>query len=179
MYFNKYCSIKINQNTNSINRFLNGALDVSGQHHHHHHLGACQVQQEEPHPVHVGVAPDLAVDPGPGDHPAPLVLQPLGPVPAVDGGEQASAGVADVDLRVLAARRPDHGPALRVVLDVQRELAVVVVDLAHAGALVEVYGEQVPVVSLGREGGREGGGSVCTKIYLDVLCTCIFMIIYI
>ena len=113
----------------------------------HHSPDPCGVQQE-PHPVHVGVAPDLPVDPGPGDHPAALVLQPLGPVPAVDGRQQPAAGVADVDLRVLAAGRPHHGPALQVILDVQGELAVVVVDLAHAGALVKVYGEQVPVVCL-------------------------------
>lgn len=66
----------------------------------------------------------------------------------MDGGQKAPGGVADVHLGVFAAGRPDQGPAQRVVLDVEGELPVVVVDLPHPGALIEVYGEQVPVVSL-------------------------------
>lgn len=69
----------------------------------------------------------------------------------MDGGQQAAASVADVDLGVLAAGGPDQRAAERVVLDVQGELPVVVVDLAHPGALVKVDGQQVPVVSLGKE----------------------------
>jgi len=101
-----------------------------------------------PHFVCVRVAPYLPVDPGSGHHAVVLVLQPLGPVPAADGRQQPSGRVADVHLGVLAAGRPDHGPAQRVVLDVEGELPVVVVDLAHPGALVEVDGQQVPVVCL-------------------------------
>lgn len=55
------------------------------------------------HSVGIRVAPDLAVDPGPGHNPLVLVIQPLGPVATVDGRQQAAAGVADVDLGVLAA----------------------------------------------------------------------------
>lgn len=103
------------------------------------------------HSVSICVAPDLAVDPGPGHHPLVLVIQSLGPVAPADGRQQAATGVADVDLGVLAAGGPDQRPAQRVVLDVQGELPVVVVDLAHPGALVEVDGQQVPVVSLERK----------------------------
>lgn len=98
--------------------------------------------------VCIRVAPDLAVDPGSGHHLVVFVLQPLGPVSAVNGCQQAPARVADVDLGVLAAGGPDHGPAQRIVLDVQGELAVVVVDFPHPCALIEVYGQQVPVVCL-------------------------------
>lgn len=98
--------------------------------------------------VCICVAPDLAVDPGSGHHLVVFVLQPLGPVPAVNGRQQASTRVANVDLSVLAAGGPDHGPAQRIVLDVEGELAVVVVDFSDPGALIEVYGQQVPVMCL-------------------------------
>lgn len=100
------------------------------------------------YPVCVRVAPDLAVDPGSGHHLVIFILQPLGPVAAVNGRQQASARVADVDLGVLAAGGPDHRPAQRIVLDVEGELAVVVVDFPDSGALIEVYGQQVPVMCL-------------------------------
>lgn len=98
--------------------------------------------------VCIRVAPDLAVNPGSGHHPVVFVLQPLRPVPAVNGWQQASARVANVDLGVLAAGGPHYGPAQRVILDVEGELAVVVVDFPHSGALIEVYGQQVPVMCL-------------------------------
>lgn len=98
--------------------------------------------------VCIRVAPDLAVDPGSGYHLAVFVLQPLRPVPTVNGWQQASTRVANVDLGVLAAGGPYHGPAQRVILDVEGELAVVVVDFPDSRALIEVYGQQVPVMCL-------------------------------
>lgn len=98
--------------------------------------------------VCIRVAPDLAVHPGSRHHPVVFVLQPFGPLPAVNGRQQASTRVANVDLGVLAAGGPDHGPAKRIILDVEGELAVVVVDFPDLGALIEVYGQQVPVMCL-------------------------------
>lgn len=98
--------------------------------------------------VCIGVAPDLAVDPGSGYHLVVFVLQPLRPVSAVNGRQQAPSGVANVDLGVLAAGGPDHGSAQRIILDVEGELAVVVIDFPDSGALIEVYGQQVPVMCL-------------------------------
>lgn len=69
----------------------------------------------------------------------------------MDGGQQPSPGVADIDLGVLAAGGPDHRAAQRVVLDVERELPVVIIDLPDSGALIEVDGQQVPVVCLKRK----------------------------
>ena len=66
----------------------------------------------------------------------------------MDVGDLARGGVCGVDLVVLAARRPQDGPPLRVVQDPQGELAVVVVDLAHPCGRVKVDGEEVSVVGL-------------------------------
>ena len=64
--------------------------------------------------------------------------------------------VRHVDHRQAAARQPHGGPALDVVHDAQRELAVVVVDLLRARVAVEVDGEEVASVGL-RGGDQEGG----------------------
>lgn len=98
--------------------------------------------------VCIRVAPDLAVDPGSRHHLVVFVLQPFGPVAAVNGCQQATTRVANVDLGVLAAGGPDHGPAQRIILDVEGELTVVVIDFPDLGALIEVYGQQVPVMCL-------------------------------
>lgn len=100
--------------------------------------------------VCVCVAPDLAIDPGSGHHPVVLVLQPFGPIAAVDGWQQSSTWIADVYFSVFAAGGPDHRASKRVILDVESELSVVIVDLSYSGALVEVYGQQVPVMCLKR-----------------------------
>ena len=76
----------------------------------------------------------------------------------MDGPQEPPRGVADVDLGVLAAGGPDQGPAQRVVLDPQCELAVVILDLPHHGARVKVNGEQIPVVSL--EGWKGQGKAI-------------------
>lgn len=122
--------------------------------------GCVPSERAFPYSVCIRVAPDLAVDPGSGYHPVVFVLQPLRPVPAVNGWQQPSTRVANVDLGVLAAGGPDHGPAQRVILDVEGELAVVVVDFPDSGALIEVYGQQVPVMCLEAQSAK-------TKLKLD------------
>lgn len=97
--------------------------------------------------VHKGVAPGVAVGPGAADEPAVIVLPALAPVPSLDDGDEARGGVAHFHLAVFAGS-PEHREAVLVVLDAQRELAVIVVNLPHASRLVVVYREHVPVVSL-------------------------------
>lgn len=120
------------------------------------------------YPVCICVAPDLAINPGSGHHPVILVLQPFRPFSTVDGWQQSSSRIADVDFSVFATGGPDHRPAQWVILDMEGELPVVIVDLPYSGALIKVYWQQVPVVCLKRktvtENQSEGVGARGNKI---------------
>lgn len=98
--------------------------------------------------VCIRVAPDLAINPGSGHHLVVLVLQAFRPFPTVNGRQQSSSRIANVDFRVFATGWPDHGSAEGVVLYVECELPVVIVDFPNSGALIKVYGQQVPVMCL-------------------------------
>lgn len=106
-------------------------------------------EQANTYLVHKGVAPGVAVGPGAADQPAGVVVPAFAPVAPLDEGDQAHGGVAHFHLAVLAGG-PEHREAVLVVLNAQRELAVIVVDLPNAGRLVVVYREHVPVVRLRR-----------------------------
>lgn len=101
--------------------------------------------------VCVCVAPDLAVDPCSGNNPLVFILKPFRPLSTVNCRQQTSSRIADIHFSVFATGRPHHRPAQRVILDMEGELPVVIINLPYSGALIKVYGQQVPVMCLERK----------------------------
>lgn len=105
------------------------------------------------HFVKVAVAPHLPVDKRTRqDTPLRVELRPLAHAAPLQPNQLTSGRVGHVDHRQAAARQPHRRPALSIVHDAQRELAVIVVNLLRARVAVEVDGEEVAPVSLKTRG---------------------------
>lgn len=125
----------------------------------HHCLCLCNVPSSDDevkdefftHFVQVAVAPHFAVHKSAGqDASLGVELRPLTHAAPLQADQLSSGGVGHVDHRQAAARQPHGRPALGVVHDAQRELAVVVVDLLRARVAVKVDGEEVTPMGLER-----------------------------
>jgi len=101
------------------------------------------------HLVQVAVAPHLPVHEGASqDASLRVELGPLAHAPPLQPDQLPGGRVRHVDHRQAAAGQPHGRPALGVVHDAQRELAVVVVDLLRPRVAVEIDGQEIAAVSL-------------------------------
>lgn len=106
------------------------------------------------HLLQKSVAPDLPIGPGPCDDASVIVVSALSPVASLYAGDQTFARVRYSHLIVFTGR-PEHRPALVIVLNPQGKLAMVIVYLPDPTLLTVIYWQHVPVVSLSERRGWE------------------------
>lgn len=90
------------------------------------------------HLLQKSVAPDLPIGPGPCDDASVIVVSALGPVASLYAGDQTFDRVRYSYLIVFTGR-PEHRPALVIVLNPQGKLAMVIVYLPDPTLLTVIY----------------------------------------